>query len=112
MPEPAVARLRCLLQGCYYGLATTSDACVYCGVPRPRQPIGVSPITSAHAALVPSLSDDKATIDATQILEHVERAYLVGVSRDDLIAYIRISLQMAYTRGAGDGASHLAERLK
>ncbi len=25
---------RCLVQGCYYGLATQSNACVYCGTPR------------------------------------------------------------------------------
>lgn len=28
-------RERCRMQGCYYGLVTQSDACVYCGEPRP-----------------------------------------------------------------------------
>jgi hypothetical protein len=39
-------RARCLIQGCYYGLATQSDVCVYCGAPRPSNAplMGESPL--------------------------------------------------------------------
>lgn len=59
----------------------------------------------------PQLPDIYAQAWAADIMEFIEKGYIVGM-KAETIQYIGLMLQKAYTKGVSDGVENFAERLQ